>query len=420
MIQFIKQGRFLALMFMLLGCLAIQASDDLITKQITIKLDKAGTLPDKIGSTKKYKITNLKIVGEINGTDWVFIRDMAGRGLKDYIYTNGKLSVLDLSEAKIVEGGDCYYYDVTKYYTSNDRLGDYAFYGCCRLTSLSLPSGITSIGNYAFQDCWGLTSFVIPSKVTTIGISAFYGCSGLTSLDIPSSVTSIYMYAFAYCSGLTNLVIPSGVTTIAGYAFKSCSGLTNLVIPSGVTTIVRNAFSGCSGLTSLNIPSSVTSIGESTFSGCSGLTSLVIPSSVTSILISAFYGCSGLASLVIPSNVTSIWESAFNGCSGLTSVYVSWQTPLRITTSVFSHVDKTKCTLYVPQGASQDYWLADVWGDFDNIVEYDATGIDKVTTSSDAKEVSRYSVNGQRLSAPTKGLNIVKYSDGSVKKVAVQ
>lgn len=397
MIQFIKQGRFLALMFMLLGCLAIQASDDLITKQITIKLDKAGTLPDKIGSTKKYKITNLKIVGEINGTDWVFIRDMAGRGLKDYIYTNGKLSVLDLSEAKIVEGGDCYYYDVTKYYTSNDRLGDYAFYGCCRLTSLSLPSGITSIGNYAFQDCWGLTSFVIPSKVTTIGVYAFYGCSRLTSLDIPSSVTSIHMYAFAYCSGLTNLVIPSGVTTI-----------------------VRNAFSGCSGLTSLNIPSSVTSIGESTFSGCSGLTSLVIPSSVTSILISAFYGCSGLASLVIPSNVTSIWESAFNGCSGLTSVYVSWQTPLRITTSVFSHVDKTKCTLYVPQGASQDYWLADVWGDFENIVEYDVTGIDNVATSTDAKEISRYSANGQRLSAPTKGLNIVKYSDGSVKKVFVQ
>ena len=351
MIQFIKQGRFLALMFMLLGCLAIQASDDLITKQITIKLDKAGTLPDKIGSTKKYKITNLKIVGEINGTDWVFIRDMAGRGLKDYIYTNGKLSVLDLSEAKIVEGGDCYYYDVTKYYTSNDRLGDYAFYGCCRLTSLSLPSGITSIGNYAFQDCWGLTSFVIPSKVTTIGIDAFYGCSGLTSFVIPSSVTSI---------------------------------------------------------------------GESAFSGCSGLTSLVIPSSVTSILISAFYGCSGLASLVIPSNVTSIWESAFNGCSGLTSVYVSWQTPLRITTSVFSHVDKTKCTLYVPQGASQDYWLADVWGDFENIVEYDVTGIDNVATSTDAKEISRYSANGQRLSAPTKGLNIVKYSDGSVKKVVVQ
>lgn len=59
-------------------------------------------------------------------------------------------------------------------------------------------------------------------------------------------------------------------------------------------------------------------------------------------------------------------------------------------------------------------------GKFWNIIEYNPTGIDKVTTSTDAKELSRYSVNGQRLSAPTKGLNIVKYSDGSVKKVVVQ
>lgn len=56
MVRFVKQGRFLALMFMLVGCLAIQASDDLITKQIIIKLDKAGTLSDKIGSTKNIKL----------------------------------------------------------------------------------------------------------------------------------------------------------------------------------------------------------------------------------------------------------------------------------------------------------------------------------------------------------------------------
>ena len=69
----------------------------------------------------------------------------------------------------------------------------------------------------------------------------------------------------------------------------------------------------------------------------------------------------------------------------------------------FRGVGISKCTLYVPQGTEQDYWLADVWGDFGNIVEYDPTGIDMVTTSTDTKELSRYSVNGQRLSAPTKG-----------------
>lgn len=77
--NFTFKRQLLFVMFMLLGCLSIQAADDgLITKQITIKLDKAGTLPDRIASSKKYKITNLKIVGEVNGTDLKFIREMAG------------------------------------------------------------------------------------------------------------------------------------------------------------------------------------------------------------------------------------------------------------------------------------------------------------------------------------------------------
>ena len=63
---------------------------------------------------------------------------------------------------------------------------------------------------------------------------------------------------------------------------------------------------------------------------------------------------------------------------------------------------------------------ADVWKDFGNIIEYDATGIDKVTNRSDVKEISRYSLNGQRVTSPTKGVNIVVYSDGGIKKVAVQ
>ena len=109
--NFTFKGLFLAGLFMVLGCLSIQAADDdgLITKQITIKLEKAGTLPDKIGSTKKYQITNLKIIGEINGTDLMFIRNMAG-GIDFYDETGqGKLSVLDLSQARIVVGGGPYF-----------------------------------------------------------------------------------------------------------------------------------------------------------------------------------------------------------------------------------------------------------------------------------------------------------------------
>ena len=328
--QIIKRGSFLTLMFLFLGCLSLYAADnDLITRQITIKLEKAGTLPDRITSSKKYKITNLKIIGEINGTDLKMIREMAGSNSTGNS-TDGKLSVLDLSEAKIVEGGDCYYYDYNYYdyyYTSNDVIGSYAFYGCSGLTSLTLPAGITKID-------W---------------------------------------YAFSGCSGLTSLTLSSGITSIDNYAFYGCSGLTSLTLPAGITSISDGAFRGCSGLTSLNLPASITTIGWKAFEGCSGLTSIY----------------------VYAEKVPGIGSDAFKGC------------------------DAKKCILYVPKGTYDDYWLSD-FGYFENIVEFDATGIDKTTTSTDVEEVSRYSLNGQRLVGQTKGLNIVKYSDGSVKKVAVE
>ena len=231
--NFTFKRQLLFVMFMLLGCLSIQAADDgLITKQITIKLDKAGTLPDRISESKKYLITNLKIVGEVNGTDWLFIREMAGsdfRGDK----TDGKLSILDLSDAKIVGGGLLYFFNV---YTSyNDKLGDYAFYGCSGLTSLTIPSSVTSIGNEAFHGCSGLTSLVIPSGVTSIGDEAFYGCSGLISLTIPSSVTAIGSGAFNGCSGLTSIyVYPENLPELGIDIFNRCDAKNCTVyVPKG-------------------------------------------------------------------------------------------------------------------------------------------------------------------------------------------
>ena len=347
---FTFKGLFLTVVFMLLGCLSIQAADDdLITKQITIKLDKAGTLTGKIGSSKMYKITNLKIIGKINGTDLRMIREMAGNNYNGDS-TKGNLSVLDLSEARIVEGGNDYFYRNGICYTSNDVIGSYAFYGCSRLTSINLPASITSIGHDAFTGCCGLTSLNLPAGITEIGYSAFFGCSGLTSLNLPAGITQIDNYVFL----------------------------------------------GCSGLTSINLPTSITQIGEQAFKHSSGLTSISLPASITKIGEDAFRNCSGLKSIyVYAEKVPGIGRYAFNGC------------------------DAKKCTVYVPKGTYDDYWLSE-FGYFENIVEFDATGIDKTTTSTDVEEVSRYSVNGQRLVGPTKGLNIVKYSDGSVKKVAVE
>ena len=348
--NFTFKGLFLTAVFALLWSLTIQAAEDgLITKQITIKLKEAGTLPDRIDASKKYLITNLKLVGEINGTDWKMIREMAGSNYNGYS-TEGKLSTLDLSEAKIVKGGDSYY-SGDNCYTSNDEIGEYAFHDCSGLTSLTLPAGITSIGRSAFVGCSGLTSLNLPAGITSIGRSAFVGCSGLTSLTLPAGITSIGDDAFCGCSGLTSLTLPAGITSIGDDAFWGCSGLTSLPLPATITSIGNCAFYICSGLTSLTLPDGITSIGYSAFEGCSRLkevrfcindnldtyltkghpyidvdcgikyyindkeiTSIEIPSNVTTLGQYVFQECREFTSLTLPSSITEIGEGAFEGC----------------------------------------------------------------------------------------------------------
>lgn len=302
--KFTFNKQFMVLMFLLLNCFACYAAnEDLISKQITLKLTEAGTLPDKIGRSKMDLVTNLKIIGEINGTDLRFIREMAGSDLYGY-RTSGNLSVLDLSEARFVAGGDYYY----------EGYGD----GCYTSNDI--------IGKYAFLRCRSLTSVIIPSSVTSIGESAFRECSSLTSVNIPSSVTEIG----------------------------------------------ESAFSDCSSLTSVKIPSSVTSIGERVFENCS-----------------------------------------------LSSVYVYAETPPSISANAFEGCDSKNCTLYVPKGTYDAYWLSE-WGIFENIVEFDVTNIRNIVVEPEAQETARYAVNGQRLTAPVKGINLVKYNNGRVKKEIVK
>ena len=313
------------------------------------------------------------------------------------------------------------------------------------ITTLEIPTSVTSIGNNAFYGCSGLTTLNLPSNVTSIGDRAFGYCSNLTSVDLPSSITKMGDFVFFYCEKLSNVNLPSDITTISTGAFGGCSSLQNINLPSGVTTIGDNAFSDCSNLTNVTLPSALASIGDYAFSGCSNLTNVILPSAFTAIGNVAFSGCSNLANVTLSSNITSIGTYAFQNCINLKnltiskdvtsikdiafnnsyddleleSVYVAWENPIEAG-SFFDRINISNCTLYVPQGTKEAYANADVWKDFRNIIEYDATGIAKVTNRSDVKEISRYSLNGQRVTSPTKGVNIVVYSDGSIKKVAVQ
>ena len=234
-------------------------------------------------------------------------------------------------------------------------IGNYAFYGCKGLTSITIPSNVTSIGVHVFSECTELASINVDSKnthyhsvnnclietasktliagcqnsvipddgsVTSIGGTAFCGYTGLTSITIPDSVTSIGQNAFNSCTGLTSITIPNGVTSIGDGAFNNCTGFISITIPDNVTSIGQWAFGGCTGLTSITIPNSVTSIGDGAFRNCTGLTTITIPGSITSIGNYAFNDCMGITDITIPDSVTIIGRCAFYNCSKLTSITI--------------------------------------------------------------------------------------------------
>lgn len=306
--------------------------------------------------------------------------------------------------------------------SSVTKIGIHAFYGCSGLRTLNLPSNVTSIDDWAFASCSDLTSVDLPSSITKMGEFVFNNCQNLSSVKLPSEITAISKRAFGWCISLKNIELPAGITSIGDEAFINCRSLQNINLPSGITTIGSGAFWNCSNLTNVILPSALTSIGYLALVSCSNLANVTLSSNITSIGSSAFSDCKSLKNLTISKDVTSIKDIRFNNDYEdleLESVYVAWQNPIEAG-SFFNRIKISNCTLYVPQGTKEAYANADVWKDFVNIIEYDATGIDKVTNRSDVKEISRYSLNGQRVTSPTKGVNIVIYSDGSIKKVAVQ
>jgi len=136
--------------------------------------------------------------------------------------------------------------------TSLTEIGDYAFYNCTSLSSVTIASGvntITAIGQSAFRNCTALTSIAwLPTSVTMLG-SACFRESGLTSLSRLSSITGLMAlpdYGFYGCMGFTEIdTLPASLKTIGEYCFDNCTNVTSIVMPSTVTSIGTYAFFGC-------------------------------------------------------------------------------------------------------------------------------------------------------------------------------
>ncbi len=202
-------------------------------------------------------------------------------------------------------------------------IGDQAFEGCTELITADVfSSNLTSIGWQAFYDCEALTIESLDlSTVTSIGRKAFYKCVGIGSFTLSTSLDKIEYQVFQGCN-ISSITIPESVTVIEHMAFQG-SGLTNIEIPATVTVIEYQAFYQCRDLTEVTLNEGLETIGYSAFE-YSGITSVTIPESVTTWEIStsadpngsyAFANCTSLEKVTFQEGLTSIGSYAFEGCS---------------------------------------------------------------------------------------------------------
>ncbi len=333
-----------------------------------------------------------------------------------------------------------------------------------------IPNTVTSIGYGAFRWCSGLPSLTIPKSVTRIDGAAFMGCSGLTSITVEEENPNydsrnncnalIETATNTLLTGCKNTIIPNSVTKIASSAFYSCTSLTTISIPSSITEIGGSAFYGCYGLTSINveegnptydsryncnalietatdsliigcrntsIPLDIKRIAPNAFIGCKDLTFVRIPNGVKVIRGYTFYGCLDLTTVVIGNGMENTENYAFGYCPKLKDVYCYAEQVPAVTpypeSPVFDNAI-TNATLHVPATSIEAYRNAQPWSNFESIValtdsDPNPTGITNVSNNMVTGE-RYYSPDGKRLDQPQRGLNIIRMSNGTTRKVIVK
>ena len=332
-------------------------------------------------------------------------------------------------------------------------IGAYAFSGCESLQSLTFPKGVQYVDENAFYDCPSLSSIVvaegnvyydsrencnalietktnklirgsinttIPNSVTAIGPSAFSGISSLTSITIPSSITSIGKYAFAGCAGpnLISINVEEGNTNYDSR--NNCNAI--------VETATKSLILGCKN-TNMIILDDLKVIGPHAFSNCSDITSIRIPNNIKNIETYAFGNCTALSSVVIGNDIRIIEGWTFMNCINLQNVYCYAEQVPNIKYNVdgsfiFYGSNYKNAILHVPAASFEAYSNVYPWNSFKSIValtddDPKPTGITNINDDI-AKGERYYSLDGKRLAQPQRGINIIRKSDGTTKKVVIK
>ena len=217
-----------------------------------------------------------------------------------------------------------------------------AFSGCTALTSIAIPDSLAALGERAFAGCILLNSFHYPLAMDHVVSlydngsyyegNIFLNCNKLTTITVPEGVTKIPSRFFKGSNYLTSINLPSTVTLIESHAFENCTAIISLSLPNGLLNVNAAAFAGCTALQSADLPDSVVGLGERAFDGCTSLQSFHYPMNLqylNSVFDNAWIyegnvlrNCEGVKEVIIPEGVTHIPDLMFRGANYLETVIV--------------------------------------------------------------------------------------------------
>lgn len=278
----------------------------------------------------------------------------------------------------------------------------------------------------------GVEEFVIDEGIEDIGEGAFYGSTSSSVTDL--SFDGYAGYALIQTKRIT---LPSTLKHIGNWAFWHCNSLEGMAIPASVESIGEHALDGCCSLKQIEVEAGNNYY--DTREGCNALiestsnkliracANSVIPKTITTIGSYAFDWCQGLENLYLPEHITELGEGAFYGCLDLKDIYVYHKNPEDYNCQAGSHglsemfflVPVDNVTLHVPAGSKEAYSNTYPWSIFTNIVE-DATAIKNIIKADGAKTHDAYNLKGQCFTKPQRGVNIIRFNDGTTKKVLLK
>ena len=137
-------------------------------------------------------------------------------------------------------------------------IGNYAFFSCYQLNTVTFSGNVGSIGNYAFQDCDTLKTVTFYGDVGSIGNYAFGSCDALKTVTFSGEVRSIGSDAFEFCGALESVTFSGNVGNIGSDAFMFCIALESVTFSGDVGSIGGRAFENCDALKTIYVPVSTT------------------------------------------------------------------------------------------------------------------------------------------------------------------